>query len=248
MGRNTRPPGTTIRDVDPNAFETADGTPLTAVTAEEMAAVDRIATETVGLPLYSMMENAGRNLASVVRKRRGERLVVVFAGGGGNGGGGFACVRHLLNRGVPVTVVADRPASETTGAAGTQRRILETSGVAVRSEPPSLDGRLAVDALVGYGLSEALRGTAADLAAACNDADAVVSLDVPTGVNATTGAVPGVAVDADATLTLALPKTGLGPNGGELLLGDIGIPASVYERLEIPYQQPFEEYVVRIRE
>lgn len=233
--------------MEPNAFETVDGTPLTAVTAEEMAAVDRVATETVGLPLYSMMENAGRNLASVVRERRDERPVVVFAGGGGNGGGGFACARHLLNRDVPVTVVADRPASETTGAAGTQRRILESTDVAVRRDPPPLDGRLAVDALVGYGLTKALRGTAADLAAACNDADRVVSLDVPTGVNATTGAVPGVAVDADCTLTLALPKTGLGPNAGALLVADIGIPDSVYDRLEIPYEPPFDSYVVPVR-
>jgi NAD(P)H-hydrate epimerase len=233
--------------VESNAFETGDGTPLTAVTAEEMAAVDRVATETVDLPLYSMMENAGRNLASVVHTRRDGRPVVVLAGGGGNGGGGLACARHLLNRDVPVTVVTDRPAASTTGAAATQRRILEATGATVRDEAPSLAGRFAVDALVGYGLTDALDGVAADLARACDDADGVVSLDVPSGVNATTGAVPGAAVDADATLTLALPKTGLGPNGGELLLGDIGIPASVYERLEIPYEQPFEEYVVPIR-
>jgi NAD(P)H-hydrate epimerase len=234
--------------VEPNAFETAAGTPLTAVTAEEMAAVDRVATETVGLPLYSMMENAGRNLASVVRKRRRARQVVVIAGGGGNGGGGLACARHLLNRDVPVTVVTDRPASEITGAAATQRRVLEAAGVTVRDEVPSLDGRLAVDALVGYGLTDALDGVAADLARACGDADGVISLDVPSGVNATTGATSGPAVDADATLTLALPKTGFGPNCGELLLGDIGIPASVYERLDIPYEQPFEEYIVQVRE
>lgn len=233
--------------MEPNAFENVGGTPLTAVTADEMAAVDRVATDTVGLPLYSMMENAGRNLASVVHERRAERPVVVFAGGGGNGGGGFACARHLLNRDVPVTVVADRPASETTGAAGTQRQILEAAGATLRDEPPPLDGRLAVDALVGYGLTEALCGAAADLAAACSEAEEVISLDVPTGVNATTGSVPGVAVDADTTLTLALPKTGLGPNAGELLLGDIGIPASVYGRLEIPYESPFETYVVPIR-
>jgi NAD(P)H-hydrate epimerase len=222
--------------VEPNAFETPGGVELTAVTAEEMRAVDRVATETVGLPLLSMMENAGRNLAGVVEKRREGRRVVVFAGGGGNGGG------------VPVAVVLDRDPASLSGATATQHRVLDAMEVPVRRADDDRDaGVVAVDALVGYGLTEALRGRAAELAVACNDAATVVSLDVPTGVNATTGEVPGPAVEADATLTLALPKTGLGPNAGDLLLGDIGIPAAVYEELDVQYRNPFEEYVVRIR-
>ncbi|WP_254841352.1 NAD(P)H-hydrate epimerase [Natronomonas marina] len=234
--------------MEPNAFETPGGVELTAVTAEEMRAVDRVATETVGLPLLSMMENAGRNLAGVVEKRREGRRVVVFAGGGGNGGGGLACARHLHNCGVPVAVVLDRDPASLSGATATQHRVLDAMEVPVRRADDDRDaGVVAVDALVGYGLTEALRGRAAELAVACNDAATVVSLDVPTGVNATTGEVPGPAVEADATLTLALPKTGLGPNAGDLLLGDIGIPAAVYEELDVQYRNPFEEYVVRIR-
>jgi NAD(P)H-hydrate epimerase len=233
--------------VDRNAFETPAGTPLTAVTAEEMRAVDRVATEEIDLSLLPMMENAGRNLAAVVRKRRADRPVVVFAGGGGNGGGGLACTRHLANRDVPVEVVLDRDPGDLSGAAQTQYRALAAMEVTVRTDPPAATSdALAVDAVVGYGLDEALRSTAADLVEACNDAATTVSLDVPSGTNATTGAVPGAAAEADVTVTLALPKTGLGPNAGTLLLGDIAIPATVYERLDVPYRNPFEEYIVPI--
>lgn len=236
--------------MDTDAFETRTGHSLTAVTAAEMREVDRVATEDVCLPLLSMMENAGRNLARVVSHRRDDRRVVVFAGAGGNGGGGLAAARHLTNRDVPVTVVLDRDPETLSGATATQHRVLEAMDVPVRIDgdaPDTVGDTVAVDALVGYGLTEALRGTAADLAARCNEADAVVSLDVPTGVNATTGEVPGPAVDADVTLTLALPKTGLGPNAGALLLGDIAIPAAVYDTVDVPYRNPFEDYVVPIR-
>lgn len=234
--------------VNPNAFVTANGTPVTAVTADEMRAVDGMATETVGLGLLSMMENAGRNLASVVEARRDGEEVVVFAGGGGNGGGGLAGARHLSNRGVPTTVVLDRPPAELEGATEEQYASVAAMGLQDRTDTPAaVTGSVAVDALVGYGLSEGLDGRTAELARRCTDADTVVSLDVPSGVDATTGAVPGPAVDADATLTLALPKTGLGATAGDLRLGDIALPGVVYNRLDVPYRRPFgSRYVVPI--
>jgi NAD(P)H-hydrate epimerase len=69
----------------------------------------------------------------------------------------------------------------------------------------------------------------------------VVSLDVPSGANATTGEQAGVAVDADRVVTLALPKTGLANLDTALVLADISIPAGVYERLGIPYAGPFDD-------
>lgn len=234
--------------MNPNAFVTETGTPVPAVTADEMRAVDRVATETVGLALLSMMENAGRNLANVVEERRNGRGVVAFVGGGGNGGGGLACARHLSNRGVPTTVVLDRPPGELGGATEGQYASVAAMGLEVRTDAPEeVSDAVAIDALVGYGLTEALEGRTAELARRCTDAETVVSLDVPSGVNATTGDVPGSAVDADTTLTLALPKVGLGPSAGELSLGDIAIPKVVYDRLDIPYRSPFEStYVVPI--
>jgi NAD(P)H-hydrate epimerase len=96
-----------------------------------------------------------------------------------------------------------------------------------------------VDALVGYGLTGALRGRAAALVAATPDRP-TVSLDVPSGVDADTGAAPGPAVDPDRTLTLALPKPGLARTGGLLELADLGIPAGVYEAAGVTASDPFD--------
>jgi NAD(P)H-hydrate epimerase len=72
-------------------------------------------------------------------------------------------------------------------------------------------------------------------------ADPVVSLDVPSGMDATTGDAHGVRVHPDRTVTLALPKTGLDAAEGALYLADIGIPAAVYDRLDIDYESPFTD-------
>ena len=226
--------------------------PVPAVTAEEMSAVDRVAVEAVGLDLPRMMEHAGRGLAETVldarRDGRSDAPVTILAGNGGNGGGGLACARHLANRGLPVRVVLDRDVTEIDGVTGEQLGILEAMDVPVEAAAGTgldidapLDG-VVVDALIGYGLTGPPRGPAAELIAAVADAaEAVVSLDVPSGVDATTGEAPGAAVESDVTATLALPKTGLETVGGDLLLVDLSIPATVYDRLDIEYADPFGE-------
>lgn len=226
------------------AFRTTAGHDVPAVTADEMREVDRVAVEEVGLQLLQMMENAGRTLAWHVREVRGDdEDVVVTAGAGGNGGGGMACARHLANRDVPVTVVLDRPPEDLEGAAAHQHRILDAMGVPVATGVDAVDGAaagVAVDALVGYGVSGALRSPVDGHVRELNRAAApVVSLDVPSGVDATTGETRGVAVAPSRTVTLALPKPGLDAVAGELVLADIGIPATVYDRLDIAYESPF---------
>jgi NAD(P)H-hydrate epimerase len=205
-------------------FRSPGGDEVPAVTAEAMRELDRVAVEEVGLELLQMMENAGRHLAGVVRAYDGP--VVVLAGDGGNGGGGLCAARHLANHGRDVTAVLDRDPGALTGAAATQRRILRATDATVTTGAAVDDAGVVVDALVGYGLSGALRGRAADLAEAADASSApVVSLDVPSGVDATTGDAPGAAVTPSETLTLALPKTGLASaTTGTLRLADIGIP------------------------
>jgi len=124
-------------------------------------------------------------------------------------------------------------------------------GVPVDEGVDGLAGRdpeTVVDALVGYGLDGSLRGTAGALVETADTLDVtVVSLDVPSGMIATTGERPGPAFEADSVLTLALPKTGLAEFDGDLWLGDIAVPAGVYDALDIPYSTPFDdEYLVRL--
>ncbi|MFB6192169.1 MAG: NAD(P)H-hydrate epimerase [Haloarculaceae archaeon] len=224
----------------PLRFTTSAGVEVIAITADRMREVDRVATDDVGLGLLQMMENAGRNLARHARKPGAETVVV--AGNGGNGGGGLACARHLANRGDPVRVLLDRPPADLTGAAARQHAILDRTSVPVHAatdEVPS-EPDVVVDALVGYGLGGDLREPAASYVAWMNrQSGETVSLDVPTGLDATSGATRGAAVAPDSTLTLALPKRGLVEADGELHLADIGIPRVVYDRLDIPYSDPF---------
>lgn len=230
-------------------FRTPAGRRVTAVTGEEMRTVDRVAVEEVGLELLQMMENAGRNMAVAVRERADGR-VVVLAGDGGNGGGGLACARHLANHGTPVSVVLDRPADDLTGAAATQYAVLDAMDVPVSVGPDALpaDG-VVVDALVGYGLGGPLRGTAGELVDSITSQNTIVSLDVPTGRDATTGEEPGPAVDPDCVVTLALPKTGLAGLDCPVVLADIAIPRVVYDRLDIPYSGAFDgDYLVELAE
>jgi len=240
-------------------FATTRGVPVPAVTAAEMAEVDRVAVEAVGLPLSSMLENAGRNLARASRAVVGDRprSALVVAGGGGNGGGGLAAARHLSNQGVDVTVALDRersalegaPASQAAALDGTDVEVVDDGdGVVDRAVDVVLDVDVALDALVGYGLDGGLEGTAGDLAQVVDQgARRALSLDVPSGYDADTGTAAGRAVDPDATLTLALPKAGLGAVPGDLLLGDVAIPEGVFERagVDAPGADVFRgEYVV----
>jgi NAD(P)H-hydrate epimerase len=205
-----------------------------------MREVDRVAIEEVGPNLYQMMENAGRNLASMCVEMLGEAWarspVVVLAGTGGNGGGGICAARHLANHGGQVTLVV----SDTEGLArvpGEQFALYRaTDGrLAEARELEAIESALTVDAVLGYSLAGAPHGAASDLIGWMSQSDApVLALDVPSGVDATSGDSPGAHVRAAITMTLALPKTGLDVGAvGDLWVADIGIPRSVFERAGI---------------
>jgi NAD(P)H-hydrate epimerase len=232
--------------VSNHSFWTDDGRAVPALTAEQMREVDRIAVEDFSLGILQMMENAGRTLAQNVIEMLGGASgeVTILAGAGGNGGGGLCCARHLHNRGFKVWLVLDREAGALRGAASTQLQILRATGLQP-AEPAQAEeligrGQLVVDALIGYSLRGAPRGRAAELIDLCNrHAARVLSLDVPSGLNATTGEAPGSVVQPERTLALALPKTGLQRVAGDLFLADIGIPPEVYCRLGPSFAQAF---------
>lgn len=210
---------------------------LPAVTVAQMREVDRIMVDELGIGLVQMMENAGRSLAELTLELHRPEVCVVLAGTGGNGGGGLAAARHLHNRGVAVRVVV--PPGELSGVPGRQLAILRRLGVPVDDRPPVSGVDVIIDAMVGYSLRGPLRAPYESWAGWAAAADApVVALDVPSGLDPDTGTARGVAVTADATVTLALPKRGLltaAPGRvGDLYAADISVPPGVLARVGAP--------------
>jgi len=200
-----------------------------------MVKVDRLMVEEAGISLLQMMENAGRSLARLAVDRFTPRRVTVLAGRGGNGGGGLVAARHLANRGFAVEVLTSSPATDFSGVPEHQLRALTATSAKISLEP-LLAPDLIIDALIGYSLSGPPRGRTLELVEWANAASSpVLSLDVPSGVDSTTGLTPGAAVTAVATLTLALPKSGLSNTSrpGEVHLADISVPPAIYSKLGV---------------
>jgi NAD(P)H-hydrate epimerase len=229
-----------------------------------MIEVDRAMIEDFRIELIQMMENAGRNLAHLARTRflggdpRGKR-VIALAGSGGNGGGALVAARRLHNWGASVTVGLAQSASSMTGVPAHQLDILEQMGVTIvetRSVASLAPADVVLDGLIGYSLKGAPQGAAAELIRWSNGQSApILALDVPSGVDATTGTAFDPAIRATATMTLALPKKGLdgaamASHVGELYLADISVPPGLYARppLNIRIEPLFAcEEVVRLR-
>jgi len=214
---------------------------IPTLTTDQMREVDRIMIEDLEIDLVRMMENAGRNLAWLSRERFSPDSVTVLAGSGGNGGGGLVAARHLINRGHTVTVVL--AGGELGDVPAAQASMLRGMGARFEDEPTEAD--LVIDALIGYSLSGDPRGRTAELIAWANHQPSpVLSLDVPSGLDTTTGLIGDPCVRATATMTLALPKVGLGfaPTVvGELYLADISVPWFVYEAFDIELDDPFAD-------
>ncbi len=226
-------------------FLTDDNLEVPAVSRETMQRIDALAVDHAGYHLLQMMENASRSLAELALQLMGpgalKTRILVLAGGGNNGGGGIGAARHLHNRGLTVAVWL---ASEPRTAACEQQWTVfrKAGGQQVTTEDlQAFRPRLIIDALVGYGLQGPLHPNLQSVVEwAGNHRAFKLALDVPTGVDATTGDPPGHFLRADATLTLALPKSGLLPqHTGNLFLADIGIPPAVFQMAGIDYQSPF---------
>jgi NAD(P)H-hydrate epimerase len=201
------------------------------VTAAQMREIDRIATEELGLGLPLMMENAGRHLADLAVQRFRPSSVVVLAGAGANGGG-IVAARHLANRGVGVRVALGRAVGSLARVTRAQLDLARRVGVRLCERPGPAD--LVVDALIGYGPVGDPGGRAAELIGWANGQGApVLALDVPSGLDATTGREGRPSLRATATLTLAAPKTGLRRSAavGELYVADVSVPPTAYRAL-----------------
>ncbi len=219
--------------------------PVPALTTEDMREVDRAMIEDVGIALMQMMENAGRDLATLTRELCDgiveSKSIVVLAGRGNNGGGGLVAARRLATWGARVSVVLANAADHYRGVPAHQLGILRKMSVPIVVEDPALlrNASMILDALIGYGLRGAPRGVAAELIRAANTAGVkTIALDVPSGLDTTTGHAFDPCVRASTTLTLALPKVGLLKEAarafvGDLYVADIGVPPNVYAQMGI---------------
>lgn len=229
------------------------GTPT--VTVGQMREVDALAVSMAGVSLMQMMENAGRGIAVLTRRRLGGdvrgRRVTILAGTGGNGGGGLVAARRLTNWGASVDVVLTVAPTALRGLIAHQLRALALTDATVHAPSESelvpggvhpVVGALAiadavVDAIIGYGISGPPRGVARALIELANGGLCpVFALDLPSGLDPDTGIPAPTTIRATTTMTLALPNVGLmlppaRDHVGELFLLDIGIPPSVLRRV-----------------
>jgi ADP-dependent NAD(P)H-hydrate dehydratase / NAD(P)H-hydrate epimerase len=201
--------------------------------AETMRRIDRWAIEQRRIPSLDLMERAGAGVARAVEALTSDGEVAVLCGKGNNGGDGLVTARLLREAGRDVTVACTAALDELAGDARVNLERLPGEAPVVYDEQARVAvGRSAaiVDALLGTGFHGEPTGSVADAIDAINTAGApVVSVDVPSGVDASSGAVASVAVRASVTTTFHAAKPGLWVNPGKAHAGrvevvDIGIP------------------------
>jgi len=212
------------------------------VTAAEMRALDRETIEGLGVPGLALMETAGRGVVDVIAARHDvtKARVVALVGTGNNGGDGFVVARHLYARGAEVEVYLAGKSEKVTGDARINHdayidlggRFFELPEGASLGPLHTALGRadFVIDALFGTGLDRPITGHLADVIAVLNEANSrCVALDIPSGLDADSGAPLGVAVRADDTVTFGHLKIGmLTPEGarlsGHVHVVDLGVP------------------------
>jgi hydroxyethylthiazole kinase-like uncharacterized protein yjeF len=194
------------------------------LTAAEMRVWDEQAINAYGVPERVLMESAGRAVAAVVQRLYPTGRVVAFTGSGNNGGDAVIAARTLWMWGRQVDVVH-------VGKSLVDQTLLHGWELYTAQAAAVLPGAaVIIDGLLGTGASGAPTGAYADAIVAMNAAGApIVALDGPSGVDLTTGAMPGDAVRADVTVTFGAPKRGLllfpgRERAGRIVAVEIGFP------------------------
>ena len=214
-----------------------------------MAAVDHALVAVCGLELLQVMETAGRAVAVVARYLQPGGSVAILCGGGGNGGDGLVCARYLAGWGFGVECWLTKDSGDLRGLAAHQLQICEKLGIPIAGPETPINVAavdLVVDAIFGFGLTAAPTGRAAQLIEAANHSGALVlAVDIPSGVDATSGVAFVPSIVAGFTVTLGLPKQGLlvgdGPTqSGRVIVADIGIPTAAYASVGIAQTTIFD--------
>ena len=230
-----------------------------SITVEQMREVDRLMMEDFHISLLQMMEHAGRNLSEFslnwLQKKispKDRYKIVVSCGTGNNGGGGMVAARFLAIKGHDIIVLLTGHSEKLKPVPANHWKTLQAMNIQTieANSTDSIqvynDSDLIIDAVVGYSLKGELRGVPARVVRdIIQSGKAVVSLDVPSGLDATTGKSSPVCIKAVATMTLALPKTGLiieqaRDCTGDVYVADIGVPPVLYAQLGLPAVDLFQ--------
>ncbi len=214
---------------------------IKVVTSDEMREMDRYTIQDLGVPGVVLMENAGVGIFRIIREMYGDvegLSAFIFCGKGNNGGDGFVIARHLWDAGAHVKIFIAGADEDIKGDARINFDIVQKLNIPHHfvsklqdfedKIDPSPD--LIVDALLGTGIKGAVRGFFKEVIRYINEFKRpIVSVDVASGLNADTPAVEGDVVQADVTVTMALPKIchifyPARNYVGELFVADIGIP------------------------
>lgn len=203
------------------------------ISSDDARRLDKIAVKKFSIPSIVLMENAGKNTAEIILKEFHPRQVAIFCGGGNNGGDGFVIARHLSNHGVKVKVFTVQEISKYSGDALINLNIIQKIKIPVtylsaqKIKIPKVD--LIVDALLGTGTKGKIREPYKKIIQKINSAKIpVVSVDIPSGIDADTGKKQGIAVKSNLTVTMVAIKKGLRIHdgrkcAGKIIVTDIGL-------------------------
>ncbi len=205
------------------------------VTHCEMRRLDRLAQDDFGIAPIQLMEQAGQQMAAFVRWWVGSvhgQTVSIAVGPGNNGADGLVAARYLCNWGGRVQAWLATPEERLHALATRQLRAARAAGVEVRqwSSASHEEDAVMIDALLGIGLARTPEGDIAEAIAGVNQQPTRLALDIPSGVGID-GAIYSPRVAPTATLTLGLPKSGMGPHGGRVFVADIGLPRRLAAQL-----------------
>lgn len=201
--------------------------------------IDQLAIVELGLPGIVLMENAARGLADLADEFAGQNdaPIRICCGPGNNGGDGLAMARWLANSGRAVVLHLAVDSYPEHSDAGVHDRVCRAMGIPRSNEPPEGPCALAVDALFGTGLDRPILPPIDRFVTALNSLEApVLAVDIPSGLDADTGAPHGIAVRATLTGTMVAPKAGFeAPEAqdhiGEVRVIDIGVPPELVRRV-----------------
>jgi NAD(P)H-hydrate epimerase len=225
-------------------IQAIDSKSLPYLSTDKLKLMDKLMVEEFNISVIHMMECAGLALATLSRLYA-KQNILIFAGKGHNGGDGFVAAKHLYNWGYKVSIALSCTKQEIIGIPKQQFSIIKKLNIdIIEPNSHSLDkaiknSDLLIDSLLGFGITGAPRSNTKNLIQKMNASKKpIIALDIPSGLDCTTGEIYSPCIKAKATLCLAALKSGFKNKLakeylGELFLADIGVPPELYKTLGI---------------